>query len=970
MSAKSLRWTIVALIAGSPAALALGLGDIHLHSALNAPLDADIDLIGATADDLSTLKAQLAPRDQFSRNGLDYPAFLSSLSFSAVHTPDGRDLIKVRSAQPVTEPFVTLLVELDWARGRVAHEYTVLLDPPVYSPGAAQAPQVAAPVSGAGNRAGSIQREPAAAAPAPATAVSTPVVSAGSTRSATGGDYTVRRGDSLSRIAGQYAGGAANRERWMVAAYQANKSAFDGNMNTLRSGAVLRLPDQAQVAAVSAGEASSEVHRQFAAWRSGEAGSAQPATAASAGADAGRLHLVSPGSPQAPAASAAAGQAAGNAANAGEVQQLQKQLAESQRMVQVQQAELAQLQAQLAARNGGKAAPSAANAPSPAPAPAPQPAAQNQPQAPAPATPEASAPAPEASAPAAESAPAEAAESQASQPVRRKPHNVVPVVQPEGSPLDLVKQYWWALAALVAVVAAWVGLRKWRERQQNRFDDSLGHLATMPAARALGDRDEAPSRADSMVVEESGEHERPAFDAEGRPAATPHVAVDSGTGPEGLGTDQGGPLAEADFHMAYGLYDQAADLVRAAIQREPDRRDLKLKLLEVFFVWGNKEQFLEAAHALAQTREQAPPGEWDKILIMGKQLVPEDPLFASGSASGAADGGVDLDLGVPTTAGLHFDGIDTGVDLDIGTALAGDDEHATTSQTAVGATDKNLALHLPDEHDPDHADTGSTLTGATRLMSPQHAPGVADDQFDLDGYTIEHPQAGHGGDIRDKLDSALKQTPQVEETAELALDDLGLDLGGLGGDEPPEHVSTGTDAPTLVAGLDDHSRELLATAEQPAPGFENDPAHAATGEWKFDATDMQTRLAPIPDIGATSSLAGLNPEDVDFDLGAEDAEHETAVTGHQDKAVDLDVGTATVPEVQMGETQRLSVEDLALPDLEPVTMSEVGTKLDLARAYMDMGDPEGARNILEEVVKEGSQSQQQEAQRLIESLPG
>ena len=82
------------------------------------------------------------------------------------------------------------------------------------------------------------------------------------------------------------------------------------------------------------------------------------------------------------------------------------------------------------------------------------------------------------------------------------------------------------------------------------------------------------------------------------------------------------------------------------------------------------------------------------------------------------------------------------------------------------------------------------------------------------------------------------------------------------------------------------------------------------------------------------------------------------------------MGTATVPDAAFAATQRLSSEDLALPDLEPVTMSEVGTKLDLARAYMDMGDPDGARNILEEVLTEGSAAQKQEAQRLIESLPG
>ncbi len=112
-----------------------------------------------------------------------------------------------------------------------------------------------------------------------------------------------------------------------------------------------------------------------------------------------------------------------------------------------------------------------------------------------------------------------------------------------------------------------------------------------------------------------------------------------------INLDQGDPLAEADFHMAYGLYDQAADLIRIAISREPERRDLKLKLLEVFFVWGNKEQFLQTARELAESRAEAAPGEWEKIVIMGKQLAPEDPLFAGGArVSGAAAGGVDLDL--------------------------------------------------------------------------------------------------------------------------------------------------------------------------------------------------------------------------------------------------------------------------------------------------------------------------------------
>ncbi len=110
----------------------------------------------------------------------------------------------------------------------------------------------------------------------------------------------------------------------------------------------------------------------------------------------------------------------------------------------------------------------------------------------------------------------------------------------------------------------------------------------------------------------------------------------------------------------------------------------------------------------------------------------------------------------------------------------------------------------------------------------------------------------------------------------------------------------------------------------------------------------------------------LTATDVDLDVGMATGTHAAQDSG----TLDLDVGTATVPDAAFAATQRLSSEDLALPDLEPVTMSEVGTKLDLARAYMDMGDPDGARNILEEVLTEGSAAQKQEAQRLIESLPG
>jgi pilus assembly protein FimV len=150
-------------------------------------------------------------------------------------------------------------------------------------------------------------------------------------------------------------------------------------------------------------------------------------------------------------------------------------------------------------------------------------------------------------------------------------------------------------------------------------------------------------------------------------------------------------------------------------------------------------------------------------------------------------------------------------------------------------------------------------------------------------------------------------------------------------------------------------------------------------------------------VDSTSRLRGLNADSIDLDLDrlanalgsgdtveqprAEDEVFSTEVfeASQRNRKVDLDVGDAlngseaaatNKLKTITARTNKIKADELALPELEPVTMSEVGTKLDLARAYMDMGDPEGARSILEEVVSEGSASQKQEAQRLIENLPG
>src|SRR5579862_356501 len=282
---------------------ALGLGEIHLKSALNEPMNAEIDLIAATPDELAALRASLADRDAFTRYGIDRPPFLSTLTFKVGKGKDGRDALLVHSTDAIPEPFVTFLVEVNWARGRLMREYTVLLDPPVYTPG--ESASSAAPVSAATVAAPPARRTtPAPSATAPSAGRAAAAASSGSAASASaaspgsasqaaapisGSSYRVAQGDTLAKIARSLradsgAATPANIDQTMMAVYRANPDAFGGNINILRRGSVLRLPGADQIAALNQSEAISEVHRQMDAWRGASGTPTQ-----------GHLRLVTPG---------------------------------------------------------------------------------------------------------------------------------------------------------------------------------------------------------------------------------------------------------------------------------------------------------------------------------------------------------------------------------------------------------------------------------------------------------------------------------------------------------------------------------------------------------------------------------------------------------------------------------------------------------------------------------------------------
>ncbi len=1021
MTMKS-RILIGLLLAAPAAAHAVGLGDIHLGSGLNQPLTADIELLGATPEELTQLRAAVASREIFARYGIDRPAFLSGLTFKVARDGAGRNVLSVHSADAVGEPFVTFLVELSWPRGHLIREYTVLLDPPVFESTPTAAPAMAAPVSGASSApaSGTIERAPTEPVQATAAAVAAPTprpAPAPSPSSPTGGEYTVVPNDALSVIVRRQGISApADVNRMMIATFRANPAAFDGNINRLRRGAVLRIPPESEWAATDAHEAAAEVSRQVEAWRARTGAGAH-----AAGSGPARLKLVVP--KETTGKDEGSAKAAPAPAPAPRNPAAEKAREDARRLLEFKNAELARVQQQQQA----KAAQKPAVPPTPVPAPVPA-----KPAVPAPA-PVAAKPAPAPATPV-DANPAEA---------KPAPKKSAPLVAAEPGLLEGLfgdnGLYYAAIGVLVALGGGLFGYRLWRRRRDasdldevlqphaaaagTETDPSLDSQSMLTAAQRR------PAR-DDIVVEEaddtSGEYTPPPFKSTSetqsmRRPDLPSPPVDSRlTAESSIGLDQADPLAEADFHMAYGLYDQAADIVRLAIDREPERRDLQLKLLEVYFVWGNKDAFLEVARTLARGRDHAPAAEWDKVAIMGRQIAADDPLFSAARDHATSGADIDLDLDSGATQGVDLELLGDaamhtgavhhdGVDLDLGSALAAGDPATETGESPTIDPDRfDLLL----EAEPgDHG-------GATQeLPARADAPTVEQPQLHRSAFeeapTVEMPGYESDSTLMQKLDAAGRHAPSAADpTAEINIEDLGVDTGTLGstatataleGFGETDHPSLEpSDAATLVAGLDAGSRSLLgaagdsgttriasrdsdSTKEMPRPTFRDEATQLAPRVGDAAPTEL---LPSFDEHDVEGAEIELSSSDLDLDLDelARALENDTVAQPRRDEVrfstdvfatgihkapvtgMDLDVGAPLNDHREPTVTERMP-QDLDLPELEPVTLSEVGTKLDLARAYMDMGDPDGARSILQEVMSEGSASQKVEAQRLIETLP-
>ncbi len=672
--------------AWASSAFALGLGRMQVQSALGEALRAEIEVTSLTPEEAANLRVKVASPDAYKVAGVDYNAVLPGTRVEVMRRADGRPYLRLTSDRGVQEPFVDVILEMNWASGRLVREYTMLFDPPATArtpapppvlantapaqslPAVVATPRLpdrrvaaspppppafreAAPAPAPART----ERAPvaAAAAPSPSTALPTSR-SGGGSPSAEAGSYRVRPGDSLSRIATKTQRPGVSLDQMLVSLFRGNSQAFIGdNMNRLRSGVVLSVPTAETARATAPDEARQVVQAQsadFGAYRQRLAsgvlqtrpdGSARQAGGkvqaevderrAGVAAAPDRLTLSS-GRPASDAAAPSADAAARE---------------RTRRADDLRLAEAARLAAAASAGQPARPTPTpptvASNLPSPAPsqamAPVPAAAPIMPPIMPPPSSSVIPAPPPQlaasgASLPSLAGTAASVAVPTTGVLVAATPPASAPGALGAAPPPRAVAPLPGRSAASASEEPGALGSLL----DDNPLAIALGGLA-LAALVAFGIwRYARRSRADSSETSflESRLQPDSFFGASGGQridtrdgAGTSSSMSYSLSQLDAIGDVD--PVAEADVYLAYGRDLQAEEILKEAMRSTPDRLAIRTKLLEVYAKRRDTKGFeLLATQLFALTRSEGE--DWQRAQELGAQIDPDNGLYRPGGA--------------------------------------------------------------------------------------------------------------------------------------------------------------------------------------------------------------------------------------------------------------------------------------------------------------------------------------------------
>lgn len=1100
--------------------LSLGLGEIEVDSALNQPLNAQINLISARADELEEMRVELAPANVFDRVGVPRPYFLTQLKFKPVSLPGGGTAIRVTSIDPVREPFLTFLVEVTWPKGRLLREYTVLLDPPEFAQ--QQAPRIATPITTPATQEPIVQEqvqeqvvkvEPVAAPqvtaqpvaseadlqalrakmdrelgiddaevvdqapvfeevadaeptaeqveetmvetviePQPASEVADDVIvpedipgseevvssapqetvaaeeieaevaaeSEVFSEASVSGEYVVAAGDTLYKVAKDTSqSSSVSVNQMMISIQQANPNAFGrNNINILKKGAVLRIPDAGEAQSVSTADARQQIAQQNALWREYRGSVSQTAAT-----NVDAPELVKENSDVAKQAkkelkestkkpttakqdlnilAADDGkQSEGNTQVAGgeELKKLQnevtltKELAESkgkeaeelksrvealesmlekkEKILNIQNQQLKDLQQQLSTETDKataaekmlqekavkeeakpEAKPEVKQETKPEAKPVEQPVAKEEIKKPV------VEPLPEftdpviaektVNQPRLEPLPdwdalpeiepvngqvvAEAPEQPAEVKPEIKPEQKPAEVKPEIKPvensnvpegvwsvlgfLDSLKQHASKIALALVGLAGLLGFVWWRKKRAVKTIELTG-LGDMPLDVGEDDEHFDDILDETIVTPQANAAAEVSDDDLG-------VMEDLGLGEEAdtdfssepieasgdaeLGEDV---LDEADVYISYGLHQQAEDLLTEAIAKEPNNNEYKEKLAEVYYSQKNQQGFEQYAEKIKDEVGES-SSQWQNIKAMGKELAPSSALFAGAAAMGAT-GKSTLDK--PDAAD-----VDIGLQTVINNPLSDDNLEDTFLDNDAKKDDGGLDFNVDDAM-AEIEDEFEDDPVASKIMEANETSDILNFEVDdLSDDVLNDDDANS----EDEIDAAATG---LHETA--SMDDLTQELEQIG------MQTTMNDLKPLDIDEDDLD---IADALDDTVAMQSDDLNIDTGISPADA-DETAAYAP-------SSIGNALSDDTEqFDVSNIDTEF-------------LDPAEQTVAQTHT------DLEELGPPSL----IEEVGTKLDLAKAFVDMGDSDAARETLLEVINEGDESQIKAAKDLMDKL--
>ena len=1006
-------------------AFALGLGDLHLKSALNQDFNAEIALLSVKTDELDGVKVILASPAAFQKAGVDRPFILTKLRFKPDLNAEGKVVIHVTSREAIREPFLNFLIEVNWAKGRLVREYTVLLDPPVtmkrrpphVAPPTARppVPQPAAPVAQQPVQQTYVAPQPTYVPPEPA------------------GPWEygpVQANDTLWNIAQSNRPQGVSVQQMMVALQRKNPHAFfKDNVNNLKRGAILRIPTQEEIDHLSEREARTEFSSQLAQWKAERASAPMPEMEAgtaeeepSPEAEGDTLELAS----VRPEAEGEAGPSEGEDAEKttaslenelilareqnestqqerdelnSQVKELESQLSDMKEMLTIRNEQLARLEAAFDKKASEEESAVAeveeelelgiAETAEDETLEELELVVEEETELEIEDTPEGE-PLADMSAESEATPSVATQEDAAATPESRQvkswtdslPSSIeeVPAFltdQLEKNPIAVAG----AGGGFIVLLLLLLMLSR-RKASDDEFQESILVSSDVDDVEAL----------DSDVAEDT---ETPLSETAETSFLSEFSHSDLDAGQEDTGEVD--PMAEADVYIAYGRYQQAEELVRQAINGEPDRLSYQYKLLEILSASGNSAEYTKLAEELAENEDvRADSDAWEKIISMGHKLNPGHALFAAAAGVGAV--GVDEALSAETEdqapvadveeSGdeLEMPGLsDLAADFDLDEEAA---EQKEPEKSGEDVDDLSFDLDLESSTDNEPAEDESALSLELGGLEDE---GLADEALVAEGY--EEPEASTAeesdlldldgldlGDLEDSLNVS------ADEATEEALDSLeDLDLGdleseldvsgaeaGLGleeasseglssPDELADTLSNFTDDLTLDETLEsgDLDESISSFTEGLVQSEENE-----TGELEETLSDLTEDLMLGEEPEAESledTLSDISLDDLDLgELGeAEDVESLEAV----DTLPDLPEGEDLLgDELEIEESGGELLSELAEDEDD---LDEVSTKLDLARAYVEMGDEEGARNILDEVMGEGDEAQKKEAEELI-----